>query len=493
MQYIKGLTKRKLHLWTRKQWYLQAFDASPYFVHFIAEAEIQVHKERKLGGDCSVHYGFFRDGGMSWYILMRDIKRTYTAILKRAKKIPHVSRYFMELWKKDEVAFYQKCKEVKQKKLTKLNNRALMQLHDDFVEVILKRNSSSSLIDAFALGTDELVAKKIQVAYNQSKIKNTHRFTDVFSILTAPVHLSFINEAEVSLLSVALQGGREALKKHQQSYFWIHNNYVDHHVLSVDYFKKEIANLKKLKLNIKEELKRVKETPALNKKKKQEMMKKLQLSSELKAMITISEDFTKWQDDRKKAVFWTMHYMSLILGEISRRVRIPLEELKYLSPREVSKIFQEKPKVKELRERRKGCVFYWDKEGHEALSGHDADAVKEKIFGSTDVSGMNEFRGLAASTGKVVGRVKVLKSVKEVNKIQRGDILVAVMTRPDYISAMKLAAAIVTDEGGVTSHAAIISRELGIPCIIGTKIATEVLKDGDLVEVNANHGVVKKI
>ena len=67
------------------------------------------------------------------------------------------------------------------------------------------------------------------------------------------------------------------------------------------------------------------------------------------------------------------------------------------------------------------------------------------------------------------------------------------MTRPEHMHLIGNAAAIVTDEGGITSHAASVSRELGIPCIIGTKIATEVLKDGDLVEVNANHGWVRKI
>ena len=64
------------------------------------------------------------------------------------------------------------------------------------------------------------------------------------------------------------------------------------------------------------------------------------------------------------------------------------------------------------------------------------------------------------------------------------------MTRPEYLPAMKKSLAIVTDEGGITSHAAIVSRELKIPCIIGTKTATQVLKDGDLVQVNANHGQV---
>lgn len=67
------------------------------------------------------------------------------------------------------------------------------------------------------------------------------------------------------------------------------------------------------------------------------------------------------------------------------------------------------------------------------------------------------------------------------------------MTNPDLVTAMKIAGAIVTDLGGITSHAAIVSRELNIPCVIGTKIATKVFKDGDMVEVDANRGDVRKI
>ena len=67
------------------------------------------------------------------------------------------------------------------------------------------------------------------------------------------------------------------------------------------------------------------------------------------------------------------------------------------------------------------------------------------------------------------------------------------MTRPEFLPLMKKAKAIITDEGGITCHAAIVSRELGIPCIIGTKIATKVLKDNDLVEVDAEKGIVRKI
>jgi phosphoenolpyruvate synthase/pyruvate phosphate dikinase len=195
---------------------------------------------------------------------------------------------------------------------------------------------------------------------------------------------------------------------------------------------------------------------------------------------------------------WMSHEESilrfyLILSEICKRVGVSLHLIKYMSPREVSKIFINTPSEELLNERKKNSVFYWDKDGHEVLTGKDADEIRDAILKVRDFSDINDFRGMTACMGKISGRVKIVKSVKEIGKVEQGDILVAVMTRPDYVPAMKKAAAIVTDEGGITSHAAIVSREMKIPCIIGTKMATKVLKDGDLVEVNANHGMVKII
>jgi pyruvate,water dikinase len=99
-------------------------------------------------------------------------------------------------------------------------------------------------------------------------------------------------------------------------------------------------------------------------------------------------------------------------------------------------------------------------------------------------------KGTPASPGIASGSVKVLKSPKEITKISAGDIMVTKMTSPDYVPAMKKAAAIITDEGGMTSHAAIVSRELGTPCVVGTKEATKVLKDGQIVTVNAQNGSI---
>jgi len=116
----------------------------------------------------------------------------------------------------------------------------------------------------------------------------------------------------------------------------------------------------------------------------------------------------------------------------------------------------------------------------------------EKGVARIEVEGKAEpiLRGLAASPGIATGTVRIVKDASEVQKVRKGDILVAKMTNPDYVVAMKRAAAVITDEGGQTSHAAIVSRELGVPCVVGTKKATEKLKDGDVVSVNASEGVV---
>ena len=106
------------------------------------------------------------------------------------------------------------------------------------------------------------------------------------------------------------------------------------------------------------------------------------------------------------------------------------------------------------------------------------------------ITGKLILEGQPASPGVVTGIVNILKSAKEINKIKRGDILVTDMTTPDFVPAMKRAVAIVTNKGGQTSHAAIVSRELGVPCIVGTKTATTTLKQGRVITVDGAAGKV---
>lgn len=104
---------------------------------------------------------------------------------------------------------------------------------------------------------------------------------------------------------------------------------------------------------------------------------------------------------------------------------------------------------------------------------------------------LKEFRGQVAYRGIVRGKVRRILSRADVPSVQKGEILICPMTMPDYLPAMIKAVAFVTDEGGITCHAAIVAREFKKPCIIGTKIATQILKTGDFVEVDANNGIVR--
>lgn len=99
-------------------------------------------------------------------------------------------------------------------------------------------------------------------------------------------------------------------------------------------------------------------------------------------------------------------------------------------------------------------------------------------------------KGIPASSGVVEGIVKIVKGIKDISKFKEGDILVAEITEPSMVIMMNKAGAIVTDKGGLTSHPAIISRELGIPCVVATRNATKLLKDGVKIRVDGTRGEV---
>lgn len=120
----------------------------------------------------------------------------------------------------------------------------------------------------------------------------------------------------------------------------------------------------------------------------------------------------------------------------------------------------------------------------------DLGGAKPKVSEEQLLKLKQIIQGEPASFGVGVGKVVKIKSANEINKVKAGDVLVTEMTSPDFVPAMKRAAAIVTDKGGQTSHAAIVSRELGIPAVVGTKIATKVLKENQMISVNGSTGSI---
>lgn len=175
----------------------------------------------------------------------------------------------------------------------------------------------------------------------------------------------------------------------------------------------------------------------------------------------------------------------------------PAEFVRLLTVQEVNKLVTtgKIPSLKELNMRAKGYIYSKGKILNQ--TGFKNFLKKKNLELTTNTSTRTNEQGLRGSTafkGKIViGRVKIVLNSFEADSLKKGSILVTPMTSPEYLPAMKTAKAIVTDEGGITCHAAITARELKKPCVIGTKIATKVLKDGDLVEVDANAGIVKLI
>lgn len=194
-----------------------------------------------------------------------------------------------------------------------------------------------------------------------------------------------------------------------------------------------------------------------------------------------------------------------------------------------SNIFENILKEIKRRKNRKNLSFFSYKEISNLLSGKKVEVVNRAIYvtgkfnnwkiltgkealkiiktleksilgeGMKKAEKQQEIRGQIANQGFYKGRVKIIpfdlkkNLAKEISKMKKGDVLITGSTGPEMILACKKAGAIITEEGGICSHAAIVSRELNVPCVIGTKIATQVLKDGDLIEVDANRGIVRKI
>lgn len=126
-------------------------------------------------------------------------------------------------------------------------------------------------------------------------------------------------------------------------------------------------------------------------------------------------------------------------------------------------------------------------------TGEEGKEMKKMEEQKNDLGSAEKIaEGLGASPGMGMGTVKHIPNSKEIKRMERGDVLVTDMTTPDFVPAMKKAAAIVTNSGGMTSHAAIVSRELGVPCVVGTGNGTKILKEGMKVSVDGSHGIIYK-
>lgn len=287
------------------------------------------------------------------------------------------------------------------------------------------------------------------------------------------------------------------LKQHKLKYQWLSCYNFDEVEFSLTDFKNRLDVL--LELPIVELEARTKSVAAklrLDELEFQKAIKQIDLSGELLNKVNLLREFVFLRTYRIEMNSQSNFYLKPLMAEIARRSNISLAKLAMMLPDEIKTMLLGNyiPKSVNFKERRETAISWLENYEYKYAFGKQAkNLISIQLGKVAQEKIINMIKGTTASHGDTVrGRVRILDK-SDLNEFQKGEILVTIMTSPEFVPAMHKARAIVTDEGGVLCHAAIVSREMGKPCIIGTKIATKVLKNGDLVEVNTYKSIVRII
>ena len=341
--------------------------------------------------------------------------------------------------------------------------------------------------------------------YFERKIRESIKDEEILKELLSPV-LTRDEESDEALVIAAYAKAHgfsdefyKLLNRHCKKFCWLPLWSIYAEPLSRDYFEEEIKNMLERVVDPKKEVKRLKddEIAAINKLK--ETLIRIKASRSLRDRVNLLQEYIYLRIYRKNAICKAHYHILPLLHESANRLKLDFNDSKLLSFEEVISGLTGRISRKELCElvenRKQGwALLVWKGKKRTIVSAKNIIETMEHYRIVAPGSAMQRaVKGRVACTGKATGKVKIIKKLSELSKVEKGDVLVTKMTTPDYVMAMHNVAAIVTDEGGVTCHAAIVSREFNIPCIVGTRNATQILADNDVVEVDAVEGVVRVV
>lgn len=394
--------------------------------------------------------------------------------------------------------FFATGKAMKKIDASKLTNKQLLKWINIFLKGQVGVHVPRGVI--FMLETpDNIITNYLQKYLEEiaGEIKVKIKPSDAFQVMIAPLKKSIWSKERGELIKIGLIKNKKKqqsrLKVHTKKYEWLEYG-LQGKILNVDHFEKEIQKIKKTGL-FKAQKDLQNEIPFLKKKQK-EVISQYKIGRSHVKIFKIVQDSLYTRLYSKDSQFHGYYSAEKLFKEVGKRGGLTLEQVRFLSPKDYEEVLKDKDFSQITNERMKYSLHIADKGITKFFLGKDAKKIKTKLkFYSPKVDKKNTdvLKGQPAFKGKVNGRVKIINTIQEMVKIHPGNVLVSHMTNPGIVPAMKQAAAIVTDLGGITCHAAIVARELRKPCIIGTKIATQVLRDGDLVEVDADKGEVKVI
>jgi len=487
----------------KTHWYRQGGACSPFYTNPAYRVAI------KLYGGCSYYQG---DNNYGYFDLDKE-RRLNKSIIKKQKKNKKYIDEVIKFWQSRRIKVDGVIAEIKRLDLSALTNKELFNLVWKLGQARHKIWPIGVYIESFDPWGDQILQAEVDFKKHQLSAED-------LKTLVYPFNLSIINKSKLALVNLALKYKKQKpllrqiksknfasfkklnkgqpflkdLAKIQKNYFWQANSWAEVKILTGNHFYQEF---KKIIQNKKSLIQQKKETVNFHQavqNKRTKLLKKNKFSPSEGNIFYLFAKMADWRELRKSLVLRVNHCFYLLIKELGRRFKLNLNLLKQADPLEFLDIRFNQGYINELNARSKHSILYWDDKTNKAYIFSGLKAKKlHSAFLNAFTKQHHEVKGIIACPGLVRGRVKIIITEKDFKKLKPGDILVTQMTRPEFLPIMKKAGAIVTDEGGVTCHAAIVSRELKIPCIIGTQVATSQLKDGDFIEVNADKGYVRKL
>ena len=443
--------------------------------------------KEKLGICFTKHMSYFHKNNFKWCTLESENEKVGNFLVDRFKNKAWAAAFVKDYTAFDK-ATIKELDALDKKDFSKLDTAGIFHILDHTAALYRRNFDFGFIIEPMDFVLPGMMQERLKKAGY-----TTEEITDMLAIADT----TFFNREMQDLSALAKKPSADhagLLAKHAWKYRWLKSGYFGRVDIPLSHFQERLQELlKKGSLNDEcEKLARLKKNTLARKK---ELMKKKPLDAETQQLVAIINLIAPFHDRRKELFLRIVYTHDTTRGEIAKRYGYTKEELGVFEAQDLLP----------LKEGKKLDKNYAHQLAEEALlvvdtpkgvwkyyHGAEARRIIEKEL-VVDVAGVTEIRGMPAHLGTATGTVTILRGIEDVPKMKKGNILVSPMTKPDYLPALAQAAAIVTDEGGVTCHAAIVSRELGIPCIIGTKIASRVLKDGDTVEVDAGKGLVRKI
>jgi len=335
----------------------------------------------------------------------------------------------------------------------------------------------------------EMFLKKLNEKYGKEA-------QEIYQAVNSITELYEYRKMKIKILEAAISKNKEkAIKELVSNYSWITEYSMIEKLADEDYFREEVKKVNSTEAL--DEINKIKEDIEESKNSFNKVRKMIK-DPLLRSQADLINKYLFLRNDRVDIVRRYQCGLRKVFAAIAEIINKEKgyewnqNHIAYFLNREIEDYLSKDilPDRKEIEKRMTGeYVYFYDKNGSHIITDNDFVKKSKEII-EKEVK-IEEVKGTIAFKGKLSGRVAVVFSKSDLNKVTKGDILVARTTMPDYTPAMEIAAAFVTDEGGLLSHAAIISRELRKPCIVGTKIATKILKDGMLVEVDADKGIVK--